>query len=120
MPRPAGQKHDKFQRYRAARKAAGLKLVRVWIPDPRADGFGQEAERQAVLLRGAADEQDCVAPAAVTCAHRFVPTVARMPCAPPRAQDRPTKKPKPEPGSGGGLAPPSEILGAEPLALSAR
>jgi hypothetical protein len=49
-----------------------------------------------------------------------VPTVARMPCAPPRAQDRPTKKPKPEPGSGGGLAPPSEILGAEPLALSAR
>jgi hypothetical protein len=59
MPRPARQDGlDKFQRYRATRRANGLKLLRVWVPDPRAPGFQEEAERQAKLLRGAPEETD--------------------------------------------------------------
>jgi hypothetical protein len=51
---------DKFKRYRASRRARGMKLVRVWVPDPHAPGFREEAERQARLLRGAPDESDAL------------------------------------------------------------
>lgn len=62
MPRPARTDGlDKFQRYRSTRRAAGMKLLRVWVPDPRAPGFREEAERQAALLRGAAEERDALA-----------------------------------------------------------
>lgn len=52
---------SKFQRYRASRKARGLKLLRVWVPDPGAPGFAEEAKRQASLLRGAPEEQETLA-----------------------------------------------------------
>ncbi len=51
---------DKFQRYRASKTAAGMKLVRLWVSDPRAPGFVAEAERQARLLRGAPEEGDAL------------------------------------------------------------
>ena len=51
---------DKFQRYRASKKAAGMKLVRLWIADPRTPGFQAEAERQASLLREAQEELDAL------------------------------------------------------------
>lgn len=58
MPRPASSSDglDKFQRYRASKRAGGMKLVRLWLPDPRAPGFRADAERQAETLRGAAEE----------------------------------------------------------------
>ena len=57
MPRPAKQDGlDKFRRLRANRKARGMKLVRIWVPDPQAPGFAEEARRQAALLRGAPEE----------------------------------------------------------------
>jgi hypothetical protein len=57
MPRPANHDGlDKFRRYRANRKASGMKLLRVWVPDPHAPGFRDEARRQAALLRGAPEE----------------------------------------------------------------
>ncbi len=57
MPRPAPNDGlDKFQRYREARKTNGMKLLRIWVPDPRAPGFREEAERQARLLRGKPEE----------------------------------------------------------------
>jgi Protein of unknown function (DUF3018) len=37
-----------------------MKLLRVWVPDPRAPGFRQEAERQAMLLRNAPEERDAL------------------------------------------------------------
>jgi hypothetical protein len=52
---------DKFQRYRATRRQRGLKLVRLWVPDPAAPGFLAEAERQACLLRNAPDEAEALA-----------------------------------------------------------
>jgi hypothetical protein len=61
MPRPASTDGlDKFQGYRANRRASGMKLLRVWVPDPSAPGFRQEAERQARLLRDAPEEHDAL------------------------------------------------------------
>ena len=59
MPRPA--RHDgldKFQRLRVNRKAQGMKLLRIWVPDPNAPGFAEEASRQAALLRHAPEERE--------------------------------------------------------------
>lgn len=47
---------DKFRRLRLDRRARGMKLLRIWVPDPKAPGFAEEARRQAALLRGAPEE----------------------------------------------------------------
>jgi hypothetical protein len=49
---------NKFQRYRQAKQKRGLRLLRVWVPDPRSPEFIKEAERQAKLLRGRPEEQE--------------------------------------------------------------
>jgi hypothetical protein len=55
--RPAGTDGlDEFQRSRATRRARGMKLLQVLVPDPRAPGFRDEAHRQALLLRGNREE----------------------------------------------------------------
>lgn len=51
---------DKFRRYRATRRARAMKLLRVWVPDPHAPGFREEAMRQALLLRGAPEELEAL------------------------------------------------------------
>lgn len=51
---------DKFRRHREARRARGMKLVRIWVPDPNAPGFRGEASRQAALLRGAPEELEAL------------------------------------------------------------
>ncbi|HLY56776.1 MAG TPA: antitoxin MazE family protein [Stellaceae bacterium] len=51
---------SKFQRYRATRRQRGMKLLRVWVPDPSAPGFREEAHRQAELLRGAPEEREAL------------------------------------------------------------
>jgi len=61
MPRaPTKYETDKFGRYRASQRARGMKLLRVWVPDPRAPGFREEARRQAALLRGSPDEAEAL------------------------------------------------------------
>lgn len=62
MPRPAHRDvlDSKYRRYRARRKAEGMKLVRVWIPDPRSPEIAAKALREAEALRGAADERDAL------------------------------------------------------------
>jgi hypothetical protein len=61
MPRAARNDGlDKFQRYRATRRARGMKLLRVWVPDPLAPGFREEARRQALLLRNAPEEREAL------------------------------------------------------------
>ena len=61
MPRPASTDGlNKFQRYRATRRERGMKLLRVWVPDPHAPGFREEARRQALLLRGAPEEREAL------------------------------------------------------------
>ena len=40
---------------------SGLKLLRLWVPDPRSPAFAQESHRQAMLLRGAPEEAEALA-----------------------------------------------------------
>lgn len=61
MPRTArDDTRDKFQRYRAKRKAEGMKLLRIWVPDPRSPEVAALALREAESLRGAQDEQEAL------------------------------------------------------------
>ena len=57
MPRPARDDGlDKFQRFRTNRNG-GMKLVRIWVPDPNSPEFAAAARREADVLRGATEEQ---------------------------------------------------------------
>ncbi len=40
-----------------ARRASGLRLVQLWVPDSRAPGFAEECRRQTVLA-AASDRAD--------------------------------------------------------------
>ena len=75
MPRPAKRDEhpDKFARYRATQRSRGMKLLRIWVPDPNAPGFQEEVERQAALLRGAPEEAETIA---------FIEAVAAWPTEP--------------------------------------
>ena len=63
MPRTKTKAPDgpnKFQRYRDSKRAKGMRLLRVWVPDPRRPEFAKEAERQAKLLRGRKEEREAL------------------------------------------------------------
>ena len=49
---------SKFAAYRARKKAAGLREVRMWVPDTRSPEFIAEAKRQAALLDHSEDERE--------------------------------------------------------------
>jgi Protein of unknown function (DUF3018) len=51
----------KFQRYRRSQARKGMKLLRIWVPDPSSPEFAAEAERQAKLLRGRPEEEEAMA-----------------------------------------------------------
>jgi Protein of unknown function (DUF3018) len=51
----------KFQRYRRGKAREGMKLLRMWVPDPSRPEFAKEAERQGRLLRGRPAERDATA-----------------------------------------------------------
>jgi hypothetical protein len=53
-------KADKFKRYRASQQHKGMRLLRVWVPDPRLASFAVEVERQSALLRGRAEETEAL------------------------------------------------------------
>ena len=57
MP-PAARHESKFARYRQNKRRQGMKLLRIWVPDPNAPGFAEEVRRQAALLRDAAEEDE--------------------------------------------------------------
>ena len=50
----------KFQRFRRRQANKGMKLLRIWVPDPSSPEFAAEAERQAKLLRGRPEEEDAI------------------------------------------------------------
>ncbi len=49
---------DKFRRYRARKKAEGLREVRMWVPDVTAPAFWERSVRAAAALRDAPEEED--------------------------------------------------------------
>lgn len=63
MPRAKPIREDgltKFQRYRQGRRNKGMKLLRIWVPDPKRPGFAEEAGRQAALLLGRDEENEAL------------------------------------------------------------
>ena len=47
----------RVQKHRDARRASGLRLVQLWIPDSAAPGFAEECRRQTALA-AASDRAD--------------------------------------------------------------
>ena len=46
--------------YHARMQAAGLRLIRLWVPDTRSRRFAAECRHQSRLLRGDAAETDAL------------------------------------------------------------
>jgi Protein of unknown function (DUF3018) len=49
---------DKFKAYRARKKAAGLKELRMWVIDVNAPGFQEELDAQIAKINASADERE--------------------------------------------------------------
>ena len=49
---------NRFKRYRDNKRRRGMRLLRLWVPDPHAPGFTAEADRQAAIINGATDAAD--------------------------------------------------------------
>jgi hypothetical protein len=62
MPRPKSIDDGltKAQRYRKTQHHRGMKLLRIWVPDPQRPEFAKEAARQAKLLRGRPEEAEAL------------------------------------------------------------
>ncbi len=58
MPRAGARPESKFARYRQNKRRQGMKLLRIWVPDPNAPGFAEEVKRQAALLRDAPEQEE--------------------------------------------------------------
>ena len=52
------KRHDKFRAYRARKKAAGLREVRMWVPDVRSKEFQEASARESAALRASASEEE--------------------------------------------------------------
>lgn len=62
MPRPAIKDGlSKQARYRAAKKAAGLKEVRLWVPDTSNPEFLAQLKRDMEAIRNDPDEAEVMA-----------------------------------------------------------
>lgn len=60
MALPPDDGLTKFQRHRQAQARRGMKLLRVWVPDPKAPEFQAEVARQTSLLHGAPEEDEAL------------------------------------------------------------
>jgi Antitoxin MazE-like len=52
---------ERVKRHRANLRAAGLRLVQIWVPDTRRPGFAEECRRQSRLLQGDRQEAETLA-----------------------------------------------------------
>jgi hypothetical protein len=53
-------KTNKFQKYRANKRRKGLKLVRMWLPDPKSVAFRRSIRRQCLALRGTPEDREAL------------------------------------------------------------
>jgi Protein of unknown function (DUF3018) len=51
---------NKFKKYRASKQQRGLKLVRMWLPDPKSVAFRRSIRRQCLALRGTPEDRDAL------------------------------------------------------------
>lgn len=52
--------NERMKGYRVRQRAAGLRLIQLWVPDTRSPGFAAECRRQSQLLRGDAAETEAL------------------------------------------------------------
>ncbi len=51
-------KQDKFRRYRAKKKAAGLREIRMWVPDINAPGFKEKLDKQIAAINASKEDRE--------------------------------------------------------------
>lgn len=56
----AAPRSDKFRKYRASKRRQGLKLVRLWLPDPKSAGVRRRIRRQCLALRGTPADREAL------------------------------------------------------------
>jgi hypothetical protein len=50
MQPPAKSPKERIMAHRRRMRAAGLKSVQIWVPDPQAPGFAAECRRQSLII----------------------------------------------------------------------
>ena len=61
LEKPTGKTEgNKFQDYRANKRRKGLKLVRLWLPDPKSAAFRRRIRRQCLALRGTPEDREAL------------------------------------------------------------
>ena len=51
MKSRAKSPNERVTTHRRRMRAAGLKSVQIWVPDPQAPGFIEECRRQSLIIR---------------------------------------------------------------------
>jgi hypothetical protein len=52
------KRHDKFRAFRARKKAAGLREIRMWVPDVRTKEFWEASVRCAEILKNDPSDEE--------------------------------------------------------------
>ena len=58
MNEASPDKQDKFRRYRARKKAAGLREIRMWVPDINAPGFKEKLAKQIAAINVSKEDRE--------------------------------------------------------------
>ncbi len=58
MNDPSPKRQDKFRAYRARKKAAGLREVRLWLPDVTTKEFWERSVRCAEILKNDPSDEE--------------------------------------------------------------
>lgn len=53
-------RQDKFRRYRARKKAAGLREIRMWVPDVNAPGFQEQLDRETAAINASRSSREAL------------------------------------------------------------
>ncbi len=53
--------NERMRGYRVRQRAAGLRLIQLWVPDTRSENFVEECRRQSLLVRGDPAEAETLA-----------------------------------------------------------
>ncbi len=53
-------RQDKFRRYRAKKKAMGLREIRMWVPDVNAPGFQDRLDDQIARINASRSSQEAL------------------------------------------------------------
>lgn len=53
-------RQDKFRRYRARKKAQGLREIRMWVPDVNAPGFQERLDRAVAAINASESNREAL------------------------------------------------------------